>query len=90
MSYTEYKYGVATSSIHLKFEDTTYVKLRSLLDKEKEGWKYDLVTYAPSHVYSSQYVRINCINKKIVVNYQKNGDWVQVSKEIVESCPTPP
>jgi hypothetical protein len=89
INYSEYRKGAPVLSINMDFGSVAYVNLRSLLEKEKKGWRYDLATYAPGRIYSSKYLRVNCLQNIIVINYQRDGYWVQVSKEVVEPCPIP-
>ena len=85
--YSKYQNGTVAHQKLLAYNDQTYVKLRALLTKEKNGWRYDLVTYAPVNLFSSSILKVNCLNKRIVVNYERNHAWTQISKDI--SCPSP-
>ncbi|MES2324759.1 MAG: hypothetical protein V4633_21070 [Pseudomonadota bacterium] len=80
-----HRYGISKSS-------DEYIALTSLLAAEKNGWRYDLNTYAPKIIFSGNGITINCSGSRIVINYvDKRGVPVQVSKsDIRKGCPRIP
>ncbi|MBB6243642.1 hypothetical protein [Rhodanobacter sp. MP1X3] len=88
LTYAEYNHGIATKNVSLSKSNQTYIDLRIFLDREKAGWKYDLTTYAPYHLFTSKIIKINCIDNKVVINFRNDDVWVQISKQIHTPCPT--
>lgn len=89
LTYLEYFHGTIVTRKMLSYNSDTYVALRVILAKQAKGWKYDFVTYAPNHLFSSSTFRVNCIDNKIIINYEQRDNWVQVSKVISAPCPSP-
>jgi len=87
--YIEYDHGRELGKRAIKEDDEVYTKLKTLIVQEKEGWRYDLTTYAPNHTFNSAKMKINCIDNALVVNYEDgDSDWVQISKKGVKGyCP---
>jgi hypothetical protein len=67
--------------------DETYSALQKVVSVERQGWRYDLVTYAPNRMFNSPKMKINCLDNAFVVNYEGNDGWIQISKKGVQ-CPT--
>lgn len=89
LTYAEYSHGVVVSKRGVAYSDALYVALRDQLKKEGSGWKYDMTTYAPQQLFSSERLKINCTGRVVVINYEQNGSWVQISKVVQSPCPTP-
>lgn len=89
-AYIEYSHGQELGKRTVNENDSTYTALKKLISDEKQGWRYDLTTYAPNHIFNSPKLKINCFGKTIVVNYEKaHNGWVQISKnDIKGSCPS--
>jgi len=88
-TYSEYDHGVVVNKKIVAHGDVLYVALRDQLKKESSGWKYDITTYAPQYLFSSDLVKINCTGKMVVINYEQDGSWLQISKEARKPCPAP-
>jgi len=89
-TYVEYRNGSEYTKSVIKDDSAVYVSLLKLLQDEKTGWRYDLITYVPNRVFSSEKIRINCLPyNKIVINFDQGGnDWVQISKSgLLRGCP---
>lgn len=88
--YVEYDHGHELGRHAIKENDTAYAALKKLLSDEKQGWRYDLTTYAPNHTFSSPKLKINCLDNILVVNYQDaHNNWAQISKKNIGSfCPS--
>jgi hypothetical protein len=88
LTYTRFKQGTVIGKRHL--DPHEYERIKGLFSKNKNGWRYDMVSYAPDHLYTSPEMNINCGGTRLVVNYpQADKRWIQVSKEIAAgSCPT--
>jgi hypothetical protein len=88
-TYIEYKQGREIRKRTIKENEAAYIALRKLASEEKQGWRYDLATYVPNHMFNSPKMKINCLDKTLVVNYEEDGDWIQISKtDVKSSCPT--
>jgi hypothetical protein len=91
-SYAEYDNGREMEAHLLKDDDPTYIALKNLITEEQKGWKYDLNTYAHSHMFSSPTMQINCLGHSFIVNYDEDegsNEWIQISKNVKGTCPTP-
>jgi hypothetical protein len=91
ITYVEYDHGREVGRITLNEKEGSYIVLKELFIKNRNGWRYDLTTYAPGHLFISSKMKINCLNDgALVVNYEdKSSDWIQISKKDgVDSCPT--
>lgn len=88
LTYKKIEQGAEVGKRHLNQQE--YESVKGLFYKYKNGWRYDMVSYAPSHIYTSPEMNINCGGNRLVVNFaQADKRWVQVSKEITAgSCPT--
>jgi len=87
--YADYRNGLRLET-HVINRDVgpEYVALKSLVFKERRGWRYDLRDYANSKVFSSSKMIINCMRSGIVARYQDSyGVWRQISKSVKEVCP---
>lgn len=85
--YIEYSKISNSKELIIKEGDTTYTLLRDFIFKEKEGWSYDLTTYAPNKTFNSSKMKINYTNNFLIVNYEnKNNEWTQISKKCIENC----
>jgi hypothetical protein len=89
LMYVEYSHGVVVGEMDIAYGDELYVALRDQLKKESGGWRYDMTTYAPQRLFSSEKLKINCIGKVVVINYEQDGGWVQISKVVQSPCPAP-
>jgi hypothetical protein len=80
LNYLEYKLGTETASKTLTEKETE--TLKEFIFKNKDGWRYDLTTYAPARYFRSPSMTINCSGAGLVVNYaDKDNNWVQISKK---------
>lgn len=87
--YQTYERGAITYTKVIKKDDPHYQQLKKIIIENKNGWKYDFVTYAPTHIFKSDALNINCIGKLIIINFKSNSNdgWEQISKETNEdSC----
>ncbi|MES2259658.1 MAG: hypothetical protein V4724_14135 [Pseudomonadota bacterium] len=91
-TYAKFDHGKELGKKIINENDETYIALKKLISIEKKGWNYDLTTYAPKNTFNSKKIKINCIDKTIVVNYiNSNNDSVQISKKLISnSCPSIP
>jgi hypothetical protein len=88
-TYIEYKQGRELARLTINENEAAYIALKKLIFEEKQGWRYDLATYVPKHMFNSPKMKINCLDKTLVVNYEDDGDWIQISKKDVKgSCPS--
>jgi hypothetical protein len=88
-TYLEYKQGRELGKKTIKEGDAAYFSLKKFISEERQGWRYDFTTYAPNHVFRSPKMEINCLDKAFVINYEDNGDWIQISKKDIRvSCPS--
>ena len=88
-TYIEYKKGRELGKQTIKENEAAYIALKKLMSEERQGWRYDSATYVPNHMFNSLKMKINCLDKTLVVNYEDDGDWIQISKKDVKvSCPS--
>lgn len=78
--YSIYDHGVVVRRGQITVGEGEYESIKRVLVSERKGWKFDMNTYAPSRVYSSPSMNINCLSRGLVVNYKDGSDWVQISK----------
>lgn len=88
--YVEYSHGKELGRQAIKEKGDAYTALRKLILNEKEGWRYDLTTYAPDHTFVSPKMKINCLGNVLVINYEDaNNGWIQISKGNIKGlCPS--
>ena len=69
--------------------DVDYEWLKSWFGNNNEGWEKDFVTYAPDSLYQSESIKVNVTAGTVVVNYEDEGVWRQVSnkKQSVQTMP---
>ena len=86
--YVEYNRGRELGKRTIKENDEAYTVLKKLIVEERQGWRYDLTTYAPNYTFNSLKMKINCLDNALVVNYEDDdNDWIQISKKGVKgSC----
>lgn len=91
-TYTEYKNGNQAGSLTLDEKDAAYASLRKMIWYERQGWRYDSVSYVPTQIFASPKLNINCLGNKLVVNFEDgDGRWTQISKQDIKaSCPKMP
>lgn len=58
-----------------------YEWLKYWFVNNNEGWAMDFVTYAPESLYQSESIKVNVTFDMVVVNYEKDGHWSQVSNK---------
>ena len=81
LEYYKYRDGVLHSKVQIAKGDDTYSLIASWFDRNKEGWKPDIRTYADNDVYSGKDIKINVLKDAVIVNYSENGNrWIQLSK----------
>ncbi len=82
LQYQIYEKGAITYTKVIKEGDPHYQQLKEIIKKNKDGWKYDFITYAPSHIFKSDDLNINCSGKTIVINFKSKShdEWEQISK----------
>ena len=88
-TYREYSQGKEIGSRVVT--ESEYIALKKVLEEEKAGWKYDITTYAPEHIFSASNMKIDCSESTIVVNFQVEAEtsWEQISKKnIKKQCPS--
>jgi len=80
--YVEFSQGKEMSRRPVSVGDVDYSTLKNFLLSEREGWRYDLSSYAPNRIFKSVDLSVNfLVNNWIVVNYKNaEGEWLQLSK----------
>lgn len=65
-----------------------YVAIKTWFEKNTNGWKNDINSYAPNRILKSKTLTVNILEKRVVVNYTSDGkSWSQVSKPKAEDDP---
>ena len=90
-SYTRYVEGKVVEELKIAPKSSMQKELQMMLSTQSKGWKYDISTYAPDHLYVSTSIRVNCVKGALVVNYiSSGGDDMQISKDLpLLKCPEP-
>lgn len=74
------------SSLYTKVKegDRIYDNLLKLLENNPNGWKPDLATYVPIHMFSSKNLNVNVLEGGVVINYSAIPfpGHIQISKRI--------
>lgn len=94
--YDYYSDGKLTGSVsttkRIIIVEKTYIDLVKFLNANKDGWVYDLNSYAPGKLFindsnPSTYLSVNCLDKFVVVNIKLGQRNQQLSKDLNENCP---
>ncbi len=72
---------IHTEKLNLKHN----IEVEKWMQKERQGWKYDLNSYAYSRVLRNDNININCSGKLVIINYDTGKDWIQIAKKT--ECP---
>jgi hypothetical protein len=94
--YDYYSDGKLTGSVSntkkIIIVEKSYIDLVTFLNDGREGWVYDLNSYAPGKLFindthPSAYMSVNCLDGIVVVNIKTGQKHRQFSKELTKNCP---
>lgn len=86
--YTEYQLGGASGSRRL--DENEKAALKRAFIENKQGWRYDVVTYVPARMFRSSEMEINCLDDGyVIVSFKENDTdtgWTQISRKSPGAC----
>ncbi|QQR80649.1 MAG: hypothetical protein IPJ69_00315 [Deltaproteobacteria bacterium] len=67
----------------IKSPDVTYELLKNLVDKEKDGWKGNFVSYKTGpYVLRSDHWVFRCYDNFAIIDTFEDGNWISIKKNI--------
>ena len=68
LKFYQYSNGKIIEEKNLSRNDNEYVKLLKILKDNKDGWKYEVMSYAPEKYFVGKEISINVKKNIIVIN----------------------